>query len=109
MRGLSGACCGRGGYFWKGKVPAAQFFTSVPFGLTADEINSWVNHGGGLELWREIYEPFNIYPIPAGNTGTQMFGWFNKEINSVDDLKGLKMFILEPFAGTNAVKPIFCM
>ena len=82
-----------GGYFWKGKVPAAQFFTSVPFGLTADEINAWVNRGGGLELWREIYEPFNIYPIPAGNTGTQMFGWFNKEINSLDDVKGLKMRI----------------
>ena len=82
-----------GGYFWKGKVPAAQFFTSVPFGLTADEINAWVNRGGGLELWREIYQPFNIYPIPAGNTGTQMFGWFNKEINSLEDVKGLKMRI----------------
>ena len=82
-----------GGYFWKGKVPAAQFFTSVPFGLTADEINAWVNRGGGLKLWREIYEPFNIYPIPAGNTGTQMFGWFNKEINSLEDVKGLKMRI----------------
>ena len=82
-----------GDYFWKGKVPAAQFFTSVPFGLTADEINAWVNRGGGLELWREIYEPFNIYPIPAGNTGTQMFGWFNKEINSLEDVKGLKMRI----------------
>ena len=82
-----------GGYFWKGKVPAAQFFTSVPFGLTADEINAWVNRGGGLELWREIYEPFNIYPIPAGNTGTQMFGWFNKEIKSLEDVKGLKMRI----------------
>ena len=82
-----------GGYFWKGKVPAAQFFTSVPFGLTADEINAWVNRGGGLELWREIYKPFNIYPIPAGNTGTQMFGWFNKEINSLEDVKGLKMRI----------------
>ena len=82
-----------GGYFWKGKVPAAQFFTSVPFGLTADEINAWVNRGGGLELWREIYAPFNIYPIPSGNTGTQMFGWFNKEINSLEDIKGLKMRI----------------
>ena len=82
-----------GGYFWKGKVPAAQFFTSVPFGLTADEINAWVNRGGGMELWREIYAPFNIYPIPAGNTGTQMFGWFNKEINSLEDIKGLKMRI----------------
>ena len=82
-----------GGYFWKGKVPAAQFFTSVPFGLTADEINAWVNRGGGLELWREIYAPFNIYPIPAGNTGTQMFGWFNKEINSLEDIKGTRMRI----------------
>ena len=82
-----------GGYFWKGKAPAAQFFTGVPFGLTADEINAWTNRGGGLELWREVYAPFNIYPIPAGNTGTQMFGWFNKEINSLDDIKGLKMRI----------------
>ena len=82
-----------GGYFWKGKAPAAQFFTGVPFGLTADEINAWTNRAGGLELWREVYEPFNIYPIPAGNTGTQMFGWFNKEINSLDDIKGLKMRI----------------
>ena len=82
-----------GGYFWKGKAPAAQFFTGVPFGLTADEINAWTNRGGGIELWREVYEPFNIYPIPAGNTGTQMFGWFNKEINSLDDVKGLKMRI----------------
>ena len=92
-----------GSYFWKGKVPAAQFFTSVPFGLTADEINAWVYRGGGLELWREIYEPFNLYPIPAGNTGTQMFGWFNKEINSIDDIKGLKMRI--PGLATEWVGP----
>ena len=57
-----------GGYFWKGKAPAAQFFTVVPFGLTADEINAWTNRGGGLELLREVYEPCNIYPIPSGNT-----------------------------------------
>ena len=82
-----------GSYFWKGKVPAAQFFTAVPFGLTADEINAWIHRGDGLELWREVYEPFNLYPIPAGNTGTQMFGWFNKEINSIEDIKGLKMRI----------------
>ena len=82
-----------GSYFWKGKVPAAQFFTAVPFGLTADEINAWIHRGDGLELWREVYEPFNLYPIPAGNTGTQMFGWFNKEIKSIEDIKGLKMRI----------------
>ena len=82
-----------GAYYWKGKIPAAQFFAGVPFGLNAKEMNAWVNRGGGLKIWRELYEPFNIYPIPCGNTGTQMFGWFNKEINSLDDLKGLKMRI----------------
>ncbi|WP_417506905.1 TRAP transporter substrate-binding protein [Marinomonas gallaica] len=78
-------------YYWKGKVPAAQFFTTVPFGLTAQEMNAWLSHGGGQALWEEVYAPFNIIPMAAGNTGTQMGGWFNKEINSVADLNGLKM------------------
>ena len=82
-----------GAYYWKGKTPAAQFFTSVPFGLTAQEINGWIYHGGGLELWQELYAPFNLIPLAAGNTGVQMAGWFNKEINSVEDLQGLKMRI----------------
>lgn len=82
-----------GAYYWKGKIPAAQFFAGVPFGFTADEINAWVYRGGGLELWEELYKPFNMKPLPGGNTGTQMFGWFNKEINSLDDIKGLKMRI----------------
>ncbi len=81
------------GYYWKGKVPAGQFFAAVPFGLTAQEMNGWIYSGGGLELWKEAYEPFGIIPMPAGNTGVQMGGWFNKEINSLDDLKGLKMRI----------------
>ncbi len=80
-----------GAYYWKGKVEAAQFFSSVPFGLTAQEMNGWLYFGGGLKLWRELYEPFGIIPFPAGNTGTQMGGWFNREINSVADLKGLKI------------------
>lgn len=80
-------------YYWKGKSPAAQFFTTVPFGLTAQEMNGWIYHGGGLELWEEVYAPFNLIPLAAGNTGVQMAGWFNKEINSVDDLQGLKMRI----------------
>lgn len=80
-----------GAYYWTGKIPAAVFFTSVPFGFTAQEINGWLHHGGGLELWREAYAPFNLIPMAGGNTGVQMGGWFNKEINSVADLKGLKM------------------
>jgi TRAP-type mannitol/chloroaromatic compound transport system substrate-binding protein len=80
-------------YYHRGKVPAAQYFTTVPFGQTVHEINAWLYYGGGLKLWRELYEPFNVIPFPAGNTGVQMAGWFNREINSVDDLKGLKMRI----------------
>ena len=78
-------------YYWKGKVPAAQFFTTVPFGLTALEFNAWIEYGGGLKLWEEIYAPFNLIPMPAGNPGVQMGGWFNKEINSLADFQGLKM------------------
>ena len=80
-------------YYHKGKVEAAQFFTAIPFGLNHLELNGWLYYGGGLELWRELYAPFNIVPFPCGNTGVQMGGWFNKEINTVDDLKGLKMRI----------------
>ncbi len=80
-------------YYHKGKVDAAQFFTSIPFGLNAQEMNGWLYYGGGLELWRELYDPFSLVPFPAGNTGVQMGGWFNREINSPEDLKGLKMRI----------------
>jgi TRAP-type mannitol/chloroaromatic compound transport system substrate-binding protein len=80
-------------YYWKGKSRAAQFFAAVPFGLTAQEMNSWLYHGGGMELWEEIYAEFGLVPGAAGNTGVQMGGWFNKEINTADDLKGLKMRI----------------
>jgi TRAP-type mannitol/chloroaromatic compound transport system substrate-binding protein len=82
-----------GAYFWRGKIPAAQFFTAIPFGMNAQEMNSWLHYGGGLELWKEIYAPFNLIPFAAGNTGVQMGGWFNREIKSVEDLKGLKMRI----------------
>jgi TRAP-type mannitol/chloroaromatic compound transport system substrate-binding protein len=80
-------------YYWKGKVPASVFFTSVPFGLNAQEMNGWLHYGGGLELWREVYAPFNLVPFAGGNSGVQMAGWFNREINSLDDIKGLKMRI----------------
>ena len=80
-------------YYWQGKVPEAAFFATVPFGMNAMEMNSWIHHGGGLELWRELYEPFNLIPFAAGNSGVQMAGWFNKEINSLEDFQGLKMRI----------------
>lgn len=81
------------GYYWVGKFPASQFFTTVPFGMNAAEYNAWMYSGNGLKLWREVYEQYNLVPFPAGNTGFQMGGWFNKEINSIEDLKGLKMRI----------------
>ncbi len=80
-------------YYWKGKVPIAQLFTTVPFGLTAQEMNAWLYQGGGLELWEELYARYDLVPTPAGNTGVQMAGWFNKELNSMDDLRGIKMRI----------------
>jgi len=80
-------------YYWKGKVPASVFFTAVPFGMTAQEINAWLHYGGGLALWREAYADSGIIPFAGGNSGVQMGGWFNKEINSPADLQGLKMRI----------------
>ncbi len=80
-------------YYWAGKVPAAQFMSTMPFGMTAKGMNAWLYNGGGLELWRELYQPFNLVPFPAGNSGVQMGGWFNKKIETIADLKGLKMRI----------------
>lgn len=80
-------------YYWKGKVPEAQFFSVLPFGMNGHEMEGWIAYGGGGELWRELYAPFNLIPMRGGNTGVQMGGWFNKEINSVADFRGLKMRI----------------
>lgn len=76
-------------YYWKGKSPATQFFAAVPFGLNAQETNGWIYGGGGQQLWDELYADFNLKPFLSGNTGVQMGGWFNREINSLDDMKGL--------------------
>lgn len=78
-------------YYWVGKSPAAAFFTAVPFGMNAQQMNSWLLAGDGWKLYQELYDGFGLTVIPGGNTGVQAGGWFNREINSVDDLKGLKM------------------
>ena len=78
-------------YYWKGKAPASQFFSGVPFGMTAQELHGWIYYGGGLELWQEVYAPHGLVPFLAGNSGPQMGGWFNREINSIADIQGLKM------------------
>ena len=78
-------------YYWKGKHPGFAYFCTVPFGLSANEFNAWMRFRGGQQLWDELAAPFGIKGLMCGNTGVQMGGWFRKEINSADDLKGLKI------------------
>ncbi|GAB4378306.1 MAG: TRAP transporter substrate-binding protein [Elainellaceae cyanobacterium] len=80
-------------YYYVGKNPALGFGTSVPFGLNAQQQNSWLYHGGGLDAMNKLYSDFGVVSFPAGNTGAQMGGWFKREIKSVSDLNGLKMRI----------------
>ena len=80
-------------YYWKGKHPGLAYFTAVPFGLTYTEIDAWMKYGGGQELYDEVMGEFGLKAWAAGNTGVQMGGWFNKEIETAEDLKGLKMRI----------------
>ena len=91
-------------YYWAGKSAATQFFAAVPFGLTAQETNGWIYHGGGQKLWDDLYAQFNLKPFLAGNTGVQMGGWFNREINSLADLQGLVMRM--PGLGGNVLSAI---
>lgn len=78
-------------FFWQGKQPAAVFYTTVPFGLTPAEHVAWVEAGGGQALWDELYAPFGVKPLMAGNTGVCMGGWFRRELAGADDLKGMKI------------------
>ncbi|WP_336367554.1 TRAP transporter substrate-binding protein [Marinobacter sp. C2H3] len=78
-------------YYYKGSIPNAMYFTTIPFGLIAPEMYAWFYYGGGMELMEKVYKPYGVLSFPGGNTGNQMGGWYNKEINSVDDLKGLKI------------------
>lgn len=84
--------CGQtASYYYYGKDPSFCFDTAVPFGLNSRQMFSWMYEGDGMKLMRELFAPRNIVNFPLGNTGTQMGGWYRKEIKSVDDLKGLKM------------------
>jgi TRAP-type mannitol/chloroaromatic compound transport system substrate-binding protein len=85
--------CHTASYYYFGKDPTFAFGTSVPFGLNARMQNAWMFLAGGMDLMNDFYRKFNLYAIPAGNTGAQMGGWFRKEINDVSDIKGLKMRI----------------
>jgi TRAP-type mannitol/chloroaromatic compound transport system substrate-binding protein len=82
------------GYTWMGyevgKVPAAALFGAVPFGMESPEFTAWMYFGGGNDMLRELFKPFNVYPIFCGTISPEGAGWFRKEINSVDDIKGLK-------------------
>ena len=80
-------------YFWAGQIPAAQYFTTVPFGMNFQGMNAWLYHGGGLELWNELYAERGLVAFPMGNTGVQMTGWFREPINSLEDFNGLNMRI----------------
>lgn len=80
-------------YYWAKSVKGAPFFSAVPFGMNAQQMNAWIYEGGGLELWEALYSDLDLIPMPAGNTGVQMGGWFNQEIISPDSLRGLRMRI----------------
>src|SRR5260221_3437308 len=81
--------CHTASYYYFGKDPTFAFGTAVPFGLNSRIQNAWMFNGGGMELMNAFYKKFNIYGIPAGNTGAQMGGWFRKEIKELSDLNGL--------------------
>lgn len=78
-------------YCWQGKIKASVFFTSIPFGLNTSGMQAWLQHGGGQELWDELYAPYGVKSLACGNTGVQMGGWFNKKIETVEDFQGLKI------------------
>lgn len=80
-------------YYYVGKDPTFALFTAAPFGLNARQQNAWMYHGGGIDLANAFFAKHNIFALPGGNTGTQMGGWFRKEIKTVADLQGLKFRI----------------
>lgn len=77
-------------YYFRDKSGAFNFFTTIPFGMTAAEMDAWIYYGGGQRAWDEVTAPFGIKPLLAGNSGVQAFGWFRKEIRTIEDFKGLR-------------------
>ena len=77
-------------YYWEKKSPAFNFFAAVPFGFTANELFAWVQYGGGQDLWDALSGQFNIKPFLCCNTGTQMGGWFTREVPSPEAFRGLR-------------------
>ncbi len=80
-------------YFWSGNTFAAQYFTTVPFGMSYMGHMAWLFHGGGLELWHEVYEPFGLIAFPMNSTGVQLTGWFREPIEDLSQFNGLRMRI----------------
>lgn len=78
-------------FFWAGKIPAAQIFTTIPFGLTPIEHMAFLQQGGGQGLWDELYRPFNVKPFTGGNTGPSLGGWFTRNLQTIEDFRGLKI------------------
>jgi TRAP-type mannitol/chloroaromatic compound transport system substrate-binding protein len=76
--------------YFQDKAPALNFFSAVPYGLATDEFRAWLLFGGGQSLWDEVDAQFNIKPLMLQSTGVQMGGWFNKEVNTPEDFKGLR-------------------
>jgi TRAP-type mannitol/chloroaromatic compound transport system substrate-binding protein len=86
-------CAHTASYYYVGKDPTFAIPCAIPFGLNARQMNAWMYHGGGMDLANEFYAKYGLFALPAGNTGTQMGGWFRKEIKTVQDLQGLKFRI----------------
>jgi TRAP-type mannitol/chloroaromatic compound transport system substrate-binding protein len=78
-------------YYWVGKSKAFNYFTTIPFGLSAVELPAWLTYGGGQALWEEAYGDFGLQPFYAGSSCVQAGGWFSREINTWEDLQGLKI------------------
>lgn len=77
--------------FWQDRLPAAVFFSAVPFGLLPYEHVTWLEQGGGMGLWERLYAPFGIKPLMGGNSGPQLGGWFMRPVMSLEDLRGLRI------------------